>query len=263
MNRLKVFVKRAILISRFYWPRLKTGARWLLHSRETTNHTYCLTARNKEHLAFALSIATGSSPATVRQYFSEIETDAALRSFIADQIRQSPHRNKADPEARYGRRLVWYAAARILKPTTIVETGVDKGLGSVVLCAALRRNAIEGHPGRYFGTDINPEAGYLLQPPYSEVGTILYGDSIESLTKLTDSIGLFVNDSDHSQDYERREYECIESRLSGDSLIIGDNAHATDTLANFSEERGRQFLFAGEQPVNHWYPGAGVGLSFK
>ena len=54
-------------------------------------------------------------------------------------------------------------------------------MGSVVLCAALSRSTEDGYTGKYYGTDINPDAGYFLQPPYSEYGQILYGDSIKSL----------------------------------------------------------------------------------
>lgn len=48
--------------------------------------------------------------------------------------------------------MVWYAIARSIKPKILVETGVDQGMGAVVLCAALAR--------RYYGTDINSDAGY-------------------------------------------------------------------------------------------------------
>ena len=156
----------------------------------------------------------------------------------------------------------WYAFARILKPRVIVETGVDKGHGSVVLCAALIRNEREGFPGQYYGTDINPRAGYLLIAPYRRVGKVLYGDSLQSLSKINE-IDVFINDSDHSADYERREYEAILPRLRPGGIILGDNSHVTSILAKFSEEHGRQFLFFQEQPENHWYPGAGIGISFE
>jgi hypothetical protein len=31
----------------------------------------------------------------------------------------------------------------------------------------------------------------------------------------------------------------------------------------FSKERGRDFLFFKEELVNHWFPGCGIGISFK
>lgn len=52
---------------------------------------------------------------------------------------------------------------RATKPAVVVETGVDKGLGSCLLSAALTRNSEDEHPGYFYGTDINPKVGYLLQ----------------------------------------------------------------------------------------------------
>jgi predicted O-methyltransferase YrrM len=162
----------------------------------------------------------------------------------------------------WGRRLGWYAFARILKPGIIIETGVDKGHGAIALCAALLRNGKEGYHGRYYGTDINPASGYLLSGKFKEPGTILYGDSIESLKKLDVSIDLFINDSDHSKVYEYNEYCVIKGTLSPRAIILGDNSHSSDSLARFSAENGRKFLFFQEGPKNHWYPGAGIGISF-
>jgi len=138
---------------------------------------------------------------------------------------------------------------------------VEKGLGSVLLCSALLRNQREGFPGQYYGTDIAPDAGYLLIPPYDSVGQLLYGDSVESLKRL-DGIDLFINDSDHSSDYERLEYEVIAPKLTRRAVILGDNAHCSGELASFSRSLGRQFLFFREEPAGHWYPGAGIGISF-
>jgi len=152
---------------------------------------------------------------------------------------------------------------RATKPKTIVETGVDKGLGAVVLCAALLRNAAEGHAGRYFGTDINPHAGYLLTGPYATMGEILVGDSLASLQALDTPIDLFINDSDHSADYEYQEYLAIAGKLGDSAIIVGDNAHVTESLLGFSIEAGRSFLFWKEQPLNHWYPGGGIGISWR
>lgn len=162
----------------------------------------------------------------------------------------------------YGRRLGWYALVRALKPRTVVETGVDKGLGSCVLAAGLLRNRAEGHPGRYLGTDINPQAGWMFQGAYREAGEILYGDSIESLQRLEGPIDLFINDSDHSSEYEEREYACIALKLSPTAVVLGDNAFVTDKLYQFAVVTGRRFLFFSEKPADHWYPGAGIGAAW-
>ena len=57
-----------------------------------------------------------------------------------------------------------------MKPKVVVETGVDHGIGSCILCAALLRNTKEGEGGRYYGTEIRTEAGRLLSGIYAEIG---------------------------------------------------------------------------------------------
>ena len=136
-------------------------------------------------------------------------------------------------------------------------------MGACLLTAALKRNAQEGYEGRYFGTDINPLAGYLLSGDYANYGSILYGDSIESLKKFGSDIDLFINDSDHSAEYEAEEYKTIANMLSQYAVILGDNSHCTDKLLEFSLEANRHFIFFQERPKKHWYPGAGIGISFR
>jgi hypothetical protein len=80
---------------------------------------------------------------------------------------------------------------------------------------------------------------------------------------MQDKIGVFVNDSDHSASYELEEYKTVLPLLHPDSVILGDNAHATSSLYEFSKANNRDFLFWKEEPVNHWYPGGGIGFSFR
>ena len=192
----------------------------------------------------------------------ELRYDTALRQHLNKRTEMANYAMFADLNVGYGRRIGWYALVRALKPQIVVETGVDKGLGSCVLAAALLRNRSEGHQGHYFGTDINPEAGWLFQDMYRNAGEILYGDSIKSIEQLQGPIDLFINDSDHSAEYEEREYECIATKLSDSAIILGDNAHATDKLYQFALATGRRFLFFSEKPANHWYPGAGIGAAW-
>ncbi len=235
---------------------------WGIQSNEDTNYTYHLTESNIDYLAQLLAHILQSDHTTIRSYIAEIENDHLLRQHIQKGIIQSGLARFADQDVRYGKRVGWYALVRAMKPKIVVETGVDKGLGSVVLAAALLKNKAEGFTGQLYGTDINPEAGYLLTGEYQTVGKILYGDSIETLSKMTDKIDFFINDSDHSADYEYREYQTIKDKLSDNAIILGDNAHVTDKLSRFSIENNRDFLYFQEQPKNHWYPGAGNGFSF-
>jgi predicted O-methyltransferase YrrM len=236
--------------------------RWLVTSRETTNFTFDLTDHNMQYLTAFVAEITRCDYDTIAGYVGEIEGDHELKRHILTRTREHPGRATADAEVRLGKRIGWYAFVRATKPRIVVETGVDKGLGSCVLVAGLRRNAQEGHPGYYYGTDINPRAGYLLSGVYQEHGRILYGDSLASLRQLTGPVDLFINDSDHSAEYEEQEYDVIQHKLAPGALVLGDNAHGTDRLFQFARRTGRAFLFFQEKPRNHWYPGGGIGVAF-
>lgn len=199
----------------------------------------------------------------IMSYIKELEGDSELLNHISTQAKKSKFAFRTDKDVKFGRRVGWYAIARAIKPGIIIETGVDKGLGSCVLTAALKRNKEEGYEGRYLGTDINPEAGFLFTDPYTAFGSILYGDSIESLKKIEGNIDLFINDSDHSADYEAEEYKIIADKLSEHAILIGDNSDSTDELLQFSLETDRQFLFFQDRPLKHWFPGAVTGFAFK
>lgn len=255
--------QRARVAFGYYAEPLRQLARWLLTSRETTNFTYDLEDRNRRYLAAQLADILEIGYEEALDHILELEQDDALREHIRSSTRAAARADTADPEARFGRRLGWYVFARVLKPRVVVETGVEKGLGACVLTAALKRNAAEGHAGVYYGTDLDPGAGFLLIGDYARFGKILRGDSLESLRKLDETIDLFINDSDHSVAYEAQEYEAIAARLSERAVILGDNAHCTDALLEFSLRTGRQFVFFQEKPQRHWYPGAGIGISFR
>lgn len=236
---------------------------FILHSKEITNYTYDITDLNKKYLLSFINIITKVDINILQKYLIEIENDNRLAKHIEYATLNSEYKNISDKIAKYGRRIGWYIFVRALKPKVVVETGIDKGLGSCVITAAIMKNKSEGYDGYYYGTDINPSAGFLFKSPYSDFGKILYGDSIDSLKKFDEKIDVFINDSDHSSEYEYNEYLTIKDKLSDKFLIISDNAHCTDKLYKFANENGFKYLFFKEEPLNHWYPGAGIGAAFK
>src|SRR5438045_1183570 len=118
---------------------------WTFRSREHYNYSYDLDPLNLDYLASFVSVITGESFAKIRGYIAEIENDNHLKEHVVRLNAISKEKWVADPEARFGRRMGWYAMIRAAKPRVVVETGVDKGLGSVVIAAALMRNSAEGH----------------------------------------------------------------------------------------------------------------------
>jgi hypothetical protein len=253
--------KRAGIALDYLAPTAAAAARWLLQSREDSNFTYDLTPRNARYLAHFVANAIGGDAATMRGLFDELGATAELQAHVASFARFAPISPISDEVARFGRRVAWYALVRVRKPRLVVETGVDLGLGALVLCEALRRNRLEGSDGRYIGLDINPGAGAMLSGAWAELGAVRYGDAIETIGRLDTPVDLYVSDSDHSADYEYREYRAMAPHLAPTAPIIADNAHVSDSLHRFAEETGRSFAFFREEPADHWYPGGSIGLS--
>jgi Methyltransferase domain len=270
VKKIPVLLKTYLFFSRFrlatsyYNNKYRLIFNWLFSSKEHTNFTYDLTESNYKYLANLISIVTRAPYKDCLSILNEPKSDVELNNFVLNKIEnlQGVEKNVADKRVDFGKRLGWYAFVRIVKPKVIVETGIDKGLGAVLLCSALKKNSAEGFPGRYYGTDINPKAGYLLDGSYKDYGEVIYGDSIESLKAMDFNIDIFINDSDHSEEYEEMEYETIKEKITQNSIILGDNSHVTDKLASFSIKNNRNFLFFSEKPLGHWYPGGGIGVSF-
>lgn len=240
---------------------LRTGIRafgWLFRSREFANYTYALTQQNREYLAWFVANVSGRPLPEILGYFEELENDGELMSSIESRLKNARRRKELDGNIQFGRRLGWYALIRALRPRTVVETGTEKGLGSVVIARALERN---GDSGTLFTIDIEPSSGLLIGPELASRVTRIIGDSVTELSRL-DGIDFFIHDSDHSPEHERAEFDAVAPRLSPGGICLSDNSHVTSVLARWSLERDREFLFFKEEPDGHWYPGAGIGASF-
>lgn len=252
--RFKIFLSRS---ARY----LSEGVHWLVASRETTNTTGDLTNESERFLAATVSIVTGTSTVAVIGYFEELKTNEALVEHYQTQLLDHPDGFATDPVPRFGRRLAWYALTRILKPRVVIETGVDKGLGSLVVAAALLKNESEGNVGQHFGTDINPHAGFLIGGAYARLAQVLVGDSIESLNAFDGMVDLFISDSDHDPRYEYNEYVTIAPKLSDRAIVVSDQG--TRSLMDFSDKERRKFFFFHDRTTSAWTPSSGIGFSWR
>lgn len=236
--------------------------RWAFASKEYYNYTYHLTDLNRGYLVSYIAVISGHDEAEIEKYFRELESDDAFRSLLEQQTRRSRDRHNSDIEPRYGRRLGWYALVRATKPRVIVETGVDRGLGTAVLAAAILRNEQEGFPGLVYATDIVPDCGHLLVEPYQSRCRILLGDSVETLKKFTEPVDVFLHDSDHRPEYEWAEFMAIQHRLHAGSIVLSDNSQQSSKMREFARRIGKSFLYFQDQPKDHWWPGDGIGAAF-
>jgi predicted O-methyltransferase YrrM len=257
------FPLRLRAVARHNLAVIAASAHWLATSREHTNYTFDLQPRNLEHLAWFVSAITGAPYPAVVGWFAEIAQDDTLRRHVDRVVRTSARRGLADRQARYGRRIGWYAMVRALRPALVVESGIDKGLGSCLIASALLRNRAAGHDGRLVALDIDPEAGFLITGQYRRVVDIAYGDSLQTIPQLVGPVDMFFHETMGTAAHEAAEYRLIESRLSPRGVLVTDNAVKTRELADYAAETGRRFLYFAEHPENHWFPGDGLGVAWR
>lgn len=252
------FPLRTMVVARHNARVIGRSIDWLVRNRETMNFTYALEPLNRDQLCWFVSAATGADIKQVRAWMQELEEDGDLLDQLTRRLLSSPHRGISSKELHWGRRLGWYTLVRATQPDHVVETGTHLGLGSCAIAAALRRN---GH-GRLTTIDIAPEAGCLIGEPLASVIDRYTGNSIDVLRAVRD-VDMFLHDSVHTYDYESRELTAVEPNLRPDAIILSDNSQVTPALSDWAERSGRHYLFFKELPLDHWWPGAGIGVAWR
>ncbi len=147
---------------------------------------------------------------------------------------------------------------RATKPLIFVETGTEKGLGSLVLAEALLKNGAS----RLMTIDMEASEGLLIGDQYGGVIESVINVSLLAISKIG-QIDLLIHDADHSAEHEKLEFELLQSRLKADGIVLSDNSLTTTELANWSLRNNRRFMYFVEQLLNHWYPSPGTGVSMK
>jgi predicted O-methyltransferase YrrM len=235
---------------------------FLVRGRETANFTYALA--NEAELPTFLAEATGVPVDELRGYLRELTADEELHRWV----RTTTGRHDRTGRALIGRRAGWYMLVRALKPRVVLETGTDIGMGSAVLARALQLNAQDGtRPSHLWTFDFSPKAGEATPEPLREWITLVPGDLRQSLPRifpdLPGPVDLMIHDSDHSYEHEMFEFRTVGPHLATDGVLLTDNGHVTAVLREYSRETGRRYSFWRERPVDHPYPGAGIGLSVR
>lgn len=257
LGRAAALPLRTMAVTQYDARLVRRSLSWLVHDRETTNYTYDLGDLNRDQLCWFVSGVTGADIGSVRSWMRELETDTELLGGLAKRLSSNPTRRICATEPHLARRFGWYAIVRAIEPENVVETGTHLGLGSCVIAAALLRN---GH-GRLTTIDIDADSGYLIVEPWASVIDKRVGNSVAELAKLRD-VDMFLHDSLHTYEYESKELAAVEPNLSANAIVLSDNAHDSAALSHWAERTGRHYLFFKEQPVNHWWPGDGIGVAW-
>jgi hypothetical protein len=229
---------------------------YVLLDPEPDNFTYELA--NEAELAAWVATVSGADQDTAAGLIAEAGGDRLLKQRL--RAATAPRRLYTKREPPFGKRLAWYAFARLLRPQLIVETGVHDGLGALVLLRALERNAQDGSEGRLVSFDINPAAGWIVgSDPRWELRIEPALGGMPAVLRDAPPVGIFIHDSLHTYENERAELQLAGAHLAPDGLLISDNAHGGPALRDACEELGLWYFEFHERPAGHFYPGGAMG----
>jgi hypothetical protein len=229
---------------------------YVLADPEPDNFTYELA--NEDEMAAWVAEVSGDSRDRVDGVLAEARGDRALAARLRSAC--SAHRLWSKPSPPFGKRLAWYALARLLRPALAVETGVHDGLGALALLRALELNAQDGHPGRLVSFDINPSAGWIVgSDALWELRIEPARAGLPALLADGPPVGLLIHDSLHTYENERTELELGAAHLAAGGALVSDNVHATRALADVCAKWGLRYAEFRERPAGHFYPGGAMG----
>lgn len=240
---------------------IANGLRWFVLSKEYTNLTYDISEISKKYLVTFIANVFERTPEEIHGYIREVEEDTELREYFNSRVPTTTDRYFADLPLKYGRRIGWYALVRMLKPRLVIESGIDRGMGTCILAAAILRNTQEGREGKVIGLDINPYAGAYIGGIYQTVIETVYRDSLEYLRSMNHEVDLFIHDSDHSWEHEMGEYESVKGKLTPDGVLVSDNAQASDCLHEFACRNAMRFWYWQEEVLDHIGTPSGIGIA--
>jgi hypothetical protein len=223
---------------------------------ELDNFTYEL--RNEADLPDFVSEVLASDRDRAAAHMYELKTDVVLRSEIEASTRGRLS-SKRVPE--YGHRLAWYAFVRELKPSLVVETGIQDGLSSIVLLRALERNDEEGSPGRLKSFDIMPGSGWLVGERHRPNWQLTIGSTYDTLEPALEGgeVGVIIHDSENTYESEQFEFG-VALRHAADRLLLMTNRAPVGGLRDFAAEHGLRYVEFVEEPL-HFYPGTPQGAA--
>ncbi|MBV9472846.1 MAG: class I SAM-dependent methyltransferase [Solirubrobacterales bacterium] len=236
--------------------KLRSNLGFILTDPEPDNFTYALA--NEPELAEWVRSVSGRERVAIDRVLDEVHHDREL----GERLRRATARrwSWSKPAPPFGKRVAWYALARLCRPELIVETGVHDGLGSLLLLRALERNRDEGAPGELLSFDVNPAAGWIVgEHPLWQLRIEPTQTGLGRALDQAPPLGLFIHDSLHTYENERFELRTAAAQLAPAGVLITDNAHVTSALRDTCEEFGLRYFEFRERPLHHFYPGGKMG----
>jgi len=200
-----------------------------------------------------LSVKLEVSPTAFLEALGWPADDVAKVTDEFDEVTARLERRFAETETLFPSRwgveratgLTLYGLVRLLRPATVVETGVADGRSSFMILSALESN---GH-GTLHSFDVRPDAGSLARGHAQWNLTISDAQDprstfTQALERL-DVIDLFVHDSDHGYQNQMFEYESAWPKVPAGGILASDDVDLTKAFVDFAGryEQRPEFLF--------------------
>jgi predicted O-methyltransferase YrrM len=148
-------------------------------------------------------------------------------------------------------RVLW-ALVRHLKPTTLVETGVARGISSAFILGALHKN----DHGHLWSIDLPPLSrpkgitGSAIPDEFRGRWTYVEGSSRRTLPALLAELGsidMFLHDGLHTEDTMTFEFNNVWTYLTAGGVVVSDDTDFNPAFMNFAKRVGREPLLIAEQ----------------
>lgn len=144
-----------------------------------------------------------------------------------------------------------YSLVKLLKPETVVETGVGAGVTSWTILQAMEEN----RTGQLISIDLPtpntqllPEVGYLVPNELRHRWDLRTGPSQKLLPQAleeVDEIDIFLHDSRHSYSNQLREYRTAWPFIKTNGILVSDDV-SNDALYDASLEWDREPTIIGQ-----------------
>lgn len=153
------------------------------------------------------------------------------------------HQTKAPSQGSFGKEFdlgkpsaeTLYYLVRWLRPRRVVETGVARGVSTLLVLAAMDRNGL----GELLSFDVNSSVGSLVPTNHPRWNlqllstSNLQSDLIQGLQEAS-PIDIFFHDSDHSFYQQSFEFSVARCHLGHQGLLLSDDVESSQAFLDFA-----------------------------
>jgi|APSaa5957512535_1039671.scaffolds.fasta_scaffold03571_1 predicted O-methyltransferase YrrM len=233
----------------------KNGIKLILKNPKLLRHIFSL---NMEKMHFAyfenkLNLA--------REYYDKIkDVDASDRKVLLDALNKiSKDILQKESLTLESELIIMYLLVRKLRPTVMIETGVQKGGTSLFILSAMADNqhgklySIElpfseyvDDDGRVLKETVPPDTiGVFVPEKLRDRWELTLGDSKIELPRILDKlseIDIFFHDSNHTYEHMIFEFEASWPYIKKNGIIISDDVSNNDAFAKFTKDRNVYYV---------------------